>query len=78
MLQKILSLSLALLIATLINPNQTHAAGEVAPDEMTGLKVGEKVPDFKLTDQNGQEISLQDLLDIEGTTVLVFHRSANW
>lgn len=55
-----------------------HGAGEVAPEEMTGLKVGETVADFTLTDQNGEARSLESLLAKKGTTVLVFHRSALW
>ncbi|MFP6597064.1 MAG: hypothetical protein VCC01_06370 [Candidatus Hydrogenedentota bacterium] len=64
-------------IGVLMSPD-TNAAGDPAPDEMTGLKVGEKIPDFTLKDQNGKEHSLEGLLAKKGTTVLVFHRSANW
>lgn len=64
-------------IGVLMSPD-TYAAGDPAPESMTGLKVGEKVPDFTLKDQNGKEHSLKGLLAKEGTTVLVFYRSANW
>ena len=47
------------------------------PEEKTGLKVGEKAPEFKLKDQNGTERSLGALLK-EGNVALVFYRSANW
>jgi hypothetical protein len=43
----------------------------------TGPKVGEKVPDFALTDQNGKEHSLQQLMGPKGL-LLVFVRSADW
>ena len=78
MLRRKFIVALSLLVATAMVPMHSFAAGEVAPDEMTGLDVGAKIPDFSLKDQNGQEIGLQDLLDVKGTTVFVFHRSANW
>ena len=43
----------------------------------TGPRVGEKVPDFALSDQNGQEHSLQQLMGPKGL-LLVFVRSADW
>jgi AhpC/TSA family len=43
----------------------------------TGPKVGEKVPDFTLPDQNGREHSLQQLMGPKGL-LLVFVRSADW
>ncbi len=58
------------------------AAGAVlaaapAPEEKTGLSVGEKAPEFKLEDQTGQERSLTALLK-DGNVALVFYRSASW
>jgi cytochrome oxidase Cu insertion factor (SCO1/SenC/PrrC family) len=47
------------------------------PEEKTGLKVGEKAPDFKLKDQDGEERLLTALLK-EGNVALVFYRSAGW
>ena len=65
-------------LAVCMLPTLGYAAGERAPDEMTGIKVGDKAPDFTLSDQNGKEHSLGSLLEQDGTTVLVFFRSANW
>ena len=52
-------------------------AADPAPDEKTGLKVGEKAPAFKLKDQNGKERTLEEFLK-EGKVALVFYRSASW
>lgn len=57
--------------------------------EPTGIAVGEKAPDFKLKDQEGQERSLKELLGErdealpqekkdEEVVALVFFRSADW
>ena len=46
-------------------------------DLKTGPKVGEKVPDFTLADQNGKNCSLHDLMGPNGL-LLVFTRSADW
>jgi hypothetical protein len=46
-------------------------------DLRTGPKVGDKVPDFTLPDQNGMEHSLQQLMGPKGL-LLVFVRSADW
>jgi len=52
-------------------------AADPAPDEKTGLKVGDKAPEFKLKDQAGQERALSTLLK-DGSVALVFYRSASW
>jgi cytochrome oxidase Cu insertion factor (SCO1/SenC/PrrC family) len=52
-------------------------AGDPAPDEKTGLKVGEKAPEFTLKDQAGKERALKDMLK-DGPVALVFYRSASW
>ncbi|PCJ57234.1 MAG: hypothetical protein COA73_10935 [Candidatus Hydrogenedentota bacterium] len=69
---------LSVMVIGLLAPMSAGAAEDTAPDAMTGLKVGEKVPDFTLLDQNGKEQSLKGLLAKKGTTVLVFYRSALW
>jgi hypothetical protein len=46
-------------------------------DPKTGPKVGEEVPDFTLTDQNGKRWSLHELMGPKGL-LLVFFRSADW
>ena len=43
----------------------------------TGLQVGEKIPDFALTDQNGNQRKFRDLTGPSGL-LLVFSRSADW
>lgn len=52
-------------------------AADKAPEEKTGLKVGEKAPEFKLKDQNGNEHTLGEFLK-KGNVALIFYRSANW
>lgn len=50
-----------------------------APESMQGtVKVGDKAPSFTLKDQNGQERTLESLLDADGYLALVFYRSADW
>jgi cytochrome oxidase Cu insertion factor (SCO1/SenC/PrrC family) len=53
------------------------AAADPAPDEKTGIKVGEKAPAFKLKDHTGAERELSALLK-DGPVALVFYRSADW
>ena len=43
----------------------------------SGPSIGEKVPDFKLPDQNGREHSQEQLMGPNGL-LLVFVRSADW
>jgi hypothetical protein len=43
----------------------------------TGPKVGERVPDFTLPDQNGKAWPLRELMGPNGL-LLVFVRSADW
>ncbi|CAN5591100.1 hypothetical protein BH11PLA2_BH11PLA2_52750 [soil metagenome] len=52
------------------------SAADPAP-EKTGLKVGEKAPDFKLKDQAGKEQMLSTMLK-DGPVAIVFYRSASW
>ena len=42
-----------------------------------GPQVGQKVPDFTLTDQDGRERPLHSLMGEQGL-ILVFSRSADW
>lgn len=46
-------------------------------DLKTGPKIGERVPDFTLPDQNGKQHLLRDLMGPNGL-LLVFTRSADW
>ncbi len=68
---------LVVLLGLVLATAGVPAQDEWAPDEMTGVGVGEKAPDFELKDQNGEEVGLSDLLK-QGTVALVFFRSANW
>ncbi len=49
------------------------AAGE----KEIGLKVGENIPDFKLSDQSGKARTFNDLCGPKGL-VFIFYRSASW
>ena len=53
-------------------------AQQPAPQEKSGLKVGEKAPDFRLKDQTGQERSRDELGTGVDYVALVFYRSASW
>ena len=53
------------------------SAADPAPEAKTGLRVGEKAPEFRLKDQSGAERSLATLLK-DGNVALVFYRSASW
>ncbi len=54
-----------------------QATAKPAPEEQTGLQVGEQAPRFTLKDQQGKERSLDELLK-KGKVALVFYRSADW
>ena len=70
--------SVALALALLAAPNvHVKAQGKSAPEELTGLKVGAKAPNFTLKDQEGKERSLDEFLK-KGKVALVFYRSASW
>ncbi len=44
---------------------------------VTGPEIGERIPDFEAYDQNGDLVSLDDVMGPNGAMV-VFHRSADW
>ena len=82
MASPIRSMALLLAFMLLAVPNvwaQEKGKGKAkpAPDEQTGLKVGEKAPRFTLKDQEGKERSLDEFLG-KGKVALVFYRSADW
>jgi cytochrome oxidase Cu insertion factor (SCO1/SenC/PrrC family) len=68
-------LAAALLLVATTAWSQTK--GKPAPEEQTGLKVGEKAAKFTLKDQEGKERSLDEFLG-KGKVALVFYRSADW
>ncbi len=59
--------SMALAVAFLLSAAPTawsqQSQGKPAPEEKSGLKVGEKAPSFTLKDQEGADRSLDDLLE---------------
>lgn len=57
---------------------RAQAQSPVLPDvQKLGPQVGSEVPDFKLSDQNGEPRTLQSLMGPKGL-MLVFSRSADW
>ena len=74
------SMALALAVVLLSAPDvwsQGKGEGKPAPEEQTGLKVGESAPKFTLKDQEGRARSLDEFLK-KGEVALVFYRSADW
>ena len=68
---------LAALVATALVTAGALAQDEWAPEDMTGIKVGDKAPDFTLTNFDGTEHTLSDLVK-KAPVALTFFRSANW
>ena len=56
---------------------RSQGQAKPAPEEQTGLRVGEPAPAFTLKDQEGKERSLDEFLK-KGKVALVFYRSADW
>ena len=78
MLPPIRSTALAAAVVLLAAPDaRAQGKARPAPEEQTGLKVGEPAPKFTLKDQEGKERSL-DELQKKGKVALVFYRSADW
>ncbi len=67
----------ALSLAVLGIPSQ--AMQERTPIDVASLgpQVGEQVPDFSLSDQNGRIRTRDSILGPNGA-ILLFHRSADW
>ncbi len=57
MLKKV---TLAVFLLTLMTITLTHTMAEAAPDNLPGLKVGEKAPDFELKTLEGKTVRLSD------------------
>jgi cytochrome oxidase Cu insertion factor (SCO1/SenC/PrrC family) len=67
-----------LLIGSLLIGLLHQTAPPPLPDlQKLGPQVGDRVPDFTLTDQHGQSRSLASLVGRNGA-MLVFYRSADW
>jgi cytochrome oxidase Cu insertion factor (SCO1/SenC/PrrC family) len=78
MFSPIRSMTLAAAVVLLAVPSAwSQGKGKPAPEEQTGLKVGESAPKFTLKDQEGKERSLDEFLG-KGQVALVFYRSADW
>jgi cytochrome oxidase Cu insertion factor (SCO1/SenC/PrrC family) len=72
------ALAVAVALALFAAPDlRAQGSGKPAPEEQTGLKVGERAPAFTLKDQDGKERSLNELLK-KGKVAPVFYRSADW
>jgi cytochrome oxidase Cu insertion factor (SCO1/SenC/PrrC family) len=74
----------AIAIATAVLLGAVGLLGQVAaqprasaPQEKSGIAVGQKAPSFALNDQAGQERKLDEFLK-QGPLALVFYRSASW
>ena len=67
----------SLLACSLLIGLQQTAAPPLPDVQMLGPQVGDRVPDFTLTDQHGQSHTLASLVGPKGA-MLVFYRSADW
>jgi hypothetical protein len=66
--------------ASLLMVFSTMATAQIrTPVDVSALgpRVGELVPDFSLTDQNGETQTLDSVKGPNGI-ILLFHRSADW
>ena len=79
MRQLISRAALAVVLAALMLgfPSQAMQSRTSIEVASLGPQVGEQVPDFSLSDQNGQVWTRDSILGPSGAIVL-FHRSANW
>ncbi len=67
-------LFLLLIAAPVLTNAQTRAPIDV---QSLGPQVGERVPEFRLPDQNGRIQTLESIMGPNGA-MLLFHRSADW
>ena len=66
------------MLAAIVAAATTAAVAAQTSDPQTvGPRVGDRVPDFTLTDQHGTSRSLRSTFGPKGV-VLVFFRSADW
>ena len=70
---------LPVLCAALVSQLTMAAQPQRTPIDVSklGPQVGDRVPDFKLKDQNGETWTLQSVMGPQGA-MLVFYRSADW
>ena len=73
--------SAALLLTALAIPASAQNFLTDVPAQSVGMvsgpEVGQEIPDFEAYDQNGNLISLDDVMGPNGALIL-FHRSADW
>ena len=69
--------ALAALLFFAVTSTSACAQEKAASEDMTGIKVGEKAPDFELKAQDGKTYKLSEVAK-KGTVALVFFRSADW
>jgi cytochrome oxidase Cu insertion factor (SCO1/SenC/PrrC family) len=67
----------AAVVLVVASPAWSQSKTKPAPEEQTGLGVGENAPKFTLKDQQGRDRSLDEFLK-KGNVALVFYRSADW
>ncbi|MGE3512360.1 MAG: hypothetical protein AB7N65_26135 [Vicinamibacterales bacterium] len=70
---------IALAILLVVAPDMMAQPAPGTPIDLStlGPKVGERVPDFKLTDQDGKAWTRDSIMGPKGA-MLVFFRSADW
>ncbi len=74
----LLSVATALLIALPASAQDfLTEVPELSVGMVSGPEIGETIPDFEAYDQNGNLVSLGDVMGPNGA-VVVFHRSADW
>ena len=71
-----MALLAALLVATLAAPAQPQTPGRIDVDRL-GPGIGERVPDFQLTDSQGKVWTRESIMGPNGA-LLVFSRSVDW
>lgn len=74
-----LVIALGITAAVLLLGVETDTMQPRTPVDVASLgpQVGERVPGFSLSDQNGQVWTLESTLGPNGA-ILLFHRSADW
>ena len=88
MMRHMVAVAVAALAMLVGSGGATRASGQTGSGDLQdpalridvstlGPQVGERVPDFTLSDQAGQSWTLQSIMGPNGA-MLVFYRSADW
>jgi hypothetical protein len=72
-----LSIVTGFVVGTSVSGRQGPAPRAKVDVSKLGPQVGERVPDFRLSDQNGTTQTVQSIMGPKGA-MLVFIRSADW